>query len=98
MMYEFLVVAIMVAMWFSASSARPLTKWVAAAVILVSLAPNLHASFWISDLDIPAFFTDRTYANELQPREIILPLPWGQRGNSMYWQLQSDMYFRMAGG
>jgi len=27
-----------------------------------------------------------------------LPLPWGQRGNSMYWQLQSDMYFRMAGG
>ena len=98
MMYEFLVVAIMVAMWFSSSSARPLTKWIAAAVILVSLAPNLNASFWISDLDIPAFFTDRTYASELQPREIILPLPWGQRGNSMYWQMQSDMYFRMAGG
>jgi hypothetical protein len=98
MMYEFLVVAIMVAMWFSSSSARPLTKWIAAAVILVSLAPNLHASFWVGDLHIPAFFTDRTYATELQPREIILPLPWGQRGNSMYWQMQSDMYFRMAGG
>jgi len=98
MMYAFLVVAVMVAMWFSASPARPLTKWIAAAVIVVSLAPNLHASFWVSPLDIPAFFTDRTYAAELQPREIILPLPWGQRGNSMYWQLQSDMYFRMAGG
>jgi hypothetical protein len=98
MMYEFLVVAIMVAMWFSSSSARTLTKWIAAAVILVSLAPNLHASFWVSDLHIPSFFTDRTYATELQPREIILPLPWGQRGNSMYWQLQSDMYFTMAGG
>jgi hypothetical protein len=98
MMYEFLVVAVMVAMWFPASSTRPLTKWIAAAVILVSLAPNLHASFWVSALDIPAFFTDRTYATELQPRQIILPLPWGQRGNSMYWQLQSDMYFRMAGG
>ncbi len=98
MMYEFLVVAIMLAMWFSSSSARPPTKWIAAAVILVSLAPNPHASFWVSDLDIPAFFTDQTYASELQPREIILPLPWGQRGNSMYWQLQSDMYFRMAGG
>ncbi len=98
MMYEFLVVAIMVAIWFSSSSARPLTKWIAAALILISLAPNLHASFWISDLNIPPFFTDRTYATELQPREIILPLPWGQRGNSMYWQLQSDMYFRMAGG
>jgi hypothetical protein len=98
MMYEFLVVAIMVAMWFSSSSARPQTKWIAAAVILLSLAPNLHASFWVSDLHIPAFFTDRSYATELQPREIILPLQWGQKGNSMYWQLQSDMYFRMAGG
>ncbi len=98
MMYEFLVVAVMVSMWFSASSARPLTKRIAAAVILVSIAPNLHASFWISRLDVPAFFTDRAYATELQPREIILPLPWGQKGNSMYWQLQSGMYFRMAGG
>jgi hypothetical protein len=98
MTYEFLAAAVMVAMWFSVSSARALTKWIAAAVILVSLAPNLHAAFWISDLDIPAFFRDRTYATELQPSEIILPLPWGQKGNSMYWQLQSDMYFRMAGG
>lgn len=98
MMYAFLVVAVMVSMWFSASSARPLTKWIAAAFILVSLAPNPHASFWASRLEIPAFFTEQTYATELQPREIILPLPWGQKGNSMYWQLQSGMYFRMAGG
>jgi hypothetical protein len=98
MMYEFLVVGVMIAMWFSSSSARPVTKLVGAAVVLVSVAPNLHASFWVSGLDIPAFFTDRTYATELQPREIILPLPWGQKGNSMYWQLQSGMYFRMAGG
>jgi hypothetical protein len=98
MMYEFLVVAVMVAMWLSASSAHSLTKWIATAVLLVSLAPNLHESFWVSSLDIPAFFKDRTFATELRPRAIILPLPWGQRGNSMYWQLQSDMYFRMAGG
>jgi hypothetical protein len=98
MMYAFLVVAVMAAMWLATSSARGLTKWVVAAIIVASIAPNPHASFWVSRLDIPAFFTDRTYATELEPREIILPLPWGQRGNSMYWQLQSDMYFRMAGG
>ena len=98
MMYAFLVVAVMIAMWFAASAARPIWKVAAAAIILASIAPNPHASFWVSRLDIPAFFTDRTYANELEPREIILPLPWGIRGNSMYWQLQSNMYFRMAGG
>jgi hypothetical protein len=98
MMYAFLVVAIMAAIWFASSSARGIYKLAAAAIMLASIAPNPHASFWVSRLDIPAFFTDRTYANELEPREIILPLPWGQKGNSMYWQLQSDMYFRMAGG
>ncbi len=98
MMYAFLILGVMVAMWFATSAARRLTKCVVASVILVSIAPNLHPSFWVSRLDIPAFFTDRIYATELEPREIILPLPWAQNGNSMYWQMQSDMYFRMAGG
>jgi hypothetical protein len=98
MMYAFLVVAVMVAMWLASPAARPLTKFAVAATIVASIAPNPRTSFWVSPLDLPAFFTDGTYANEIQPREIILPLPWGQRGNSMYWQLQSDMYFRMAGG
>jgi hypothetical protein len=98
MMYVFLVVALMVAMWLATAPAQALTKFALAAFIIASIAPNLRASFWVSPLDIPAFFTDRTYVNELQPREIILPLPWGQRGNSMYWQMLSGMYFRMAGG
>ena len=98
MMYAFLVIAIMAAMWLASSPARTLTKCAAAAAILISIAPNPHASFWVSPLDLPAFFADRTYATELAPGDIIFPLPWGQKGNSMYWQLASDMYFRMAGG
>ncbi len=97
MMYASLVIAVMVAMWFAASNARSITKCVAAAVILLSLAPNPSASFWLSKLEIPAFFADRTYAKELSPREIILPLPFSQKGNCMYWQVASEMYFRMAG-
>jgi hypothetical protein len=98
MMYASLVVAVMVAMWFASRSTSLLKQFAAAAIIFVSVAPNPRASFWVSSLDLPAFFTGRTYATELQPREIILPLPWAQTGNSMYWQLKSDMYFRMAGG
>jgi hypothetical protein len=97
MMYASLVIAVMLAMWFAASNARTLTKFVAAAVILLSIAPNPSASFWMSKLEIPAFFTDGSYAKELSPREIILPLPFSQKGNCMYWQVASDMYFRMAG-
>jgi hypothetical protein len=84
MMCAFLVVAVMLARWLAAATARPIWKVAAAAIIVASIAPNPHASFWVSRLDIPAFFTDRAYANELEPREIILPLPWAQNGNSMY--------------
>jgi hypothetical protein len=98
MMYAFLVIALMVAMWLAAASAQPLTKFAVAAIIVASIAPNPRASFWVSPLDIPAFFTEGSYAKELEPREIILPLPWGNLGNSMYWQMLSGMYFRMAGG
>lgn len=97
MMYASLIVALMVAMWFAASYASTLTKSIAAAVILISIAPNPSASFWLSKLEIPAFFTDGSYAKELSPREIILPLPFSQKGDCMYWQARSDMYFRMAG-
>jgi len=98
MMYAFLVIATMAAMWFASSSARRLTKFVVAAAIVISIAPNPHASFWVTPLDLPAFFADRTYATELEPGETIFPLPWAQKGNSMFWQLRSGMYFRMAGG
>lgn len=98
MLYAFMIVGLMVAMWLAAASAKPLTKFAVAAIIVVSIAPNPRALFWVSPLDIPAFFTDGTYASELSSREIVLPLPWGNLGNSMYWQMLSGMYFRMAGG
>ena len=98
MMYSFLVIGVMIAIWFSASTARRRTKIVAAAVLVASIAPNLRPSFWVSNIELPPFFASRSYAMELSPREIILPLPWAQKGTSMYWQSQSAMYFRMAGG
>ncbi len=97
-MYASLVISLIAATWVSSASVRSSTKYLAAALIVLFFAPNPSASFWVSRLEIPAFFTDRAYATDLEPREIVLPLPWAQTGNSMYWQMQSDMYFRMAGG
>ncbi|HYL60326.1 MAG TPA: hypothetical protein VEU51_15770, partial [Candidatus Acidoferrales bacterium] len=98
MMYAFLVVGVMAAIWFAQDSVSTRTKCGAAAIILISIAPNPSASFWVSRLDLPAFFAERKYTSRLAPGEIVMPLPLSQEGNSMYWQLSSDMYFRMAGG
>jgi hypothetical protein len=97
-MYASLVISLIVAIWFSSAPVRSSTKYLAAAIVVLFFAPNPSGSFWVSKLDVPAFFTDGSYAKELSPREIILALPFGQKGNSMCWQSRSDMYFRMAGG
>jgi len=97
MMYGFLVVAVMSAIWFANSSAQIWAKRALAAVILISIAPNLSASFWVTPLELPGFFADGTYAKKLLPGEIILPVPFGAKGAGMHWQSQSNMYFRMAG-
>ena len=59
--------------------------------------PRLSSTFWDTPVDTPPFFLSGAYRDYLQPAEIVLPVPYGWRGNSLMWQAQSDMYFRMAG-
>ena len=65
---------------------------------IISLTPNLPAGWWFSRLDTPRFFTDGTFRRYLAKDEITLILPYGREGNSMLWQAQTGMLFRMAGG
>jgi hypothetical protein len=58
----------------------------------------LHAGFWRSNCDTPAFFTRGDYRRYLKPRENIIVLPYGINGGSMLWQAAAGFYFRMAGG
>jgi hypothetical protein len=96
--YSSLVISLIAALWFTSAPVRPSIKYCAAILVVLFFAPNPSAAFWTSPLDVPAFFTEGTYANELKPREIVLPVPFPRDGKSMYWQARSDMYFRMAGG
>jgi hypothetical protein len=97
-MYMSLVVAIIAALWFAGGARSAATKYIAAAAILISLFPNPLASYWTSPLELPAFFAHGAYRTALTPNEIVLVLPFGQRGDSMYWQARAGMYFRMASG
>lgn len=97
-MYAALVISLIAAIWFGSASARTSTKIGVAVLVLMFLAPNPNALFWTRPLTLPAFFADHTYLHALQPREVVLPLPYGERGDCMYWQERTDMYFRMASG
>jgi hypothetical protein len=99
MMYAFLVAGVITALWLESSPATRVTKYAAVAALTISMLPNPHAAFWLSRLEVPAFFSAGDYRTRLEPHEIVLVLPFGERGNSpMYWQARSGMYFRIAGG
>src|SRR5215469_3419708 len=96
--YSSLLVSIIAAIWFSSAAASALIKCIVAIAVVLFLAPNLSAPFWLSSIDVPAFFTSGTYEKKIERREIVLPVPFPRDGKGMYWQARADMNFRMAAG
>jgi hypothetical protein len=52
----------------------------------------------VTAVDTPEFFATPQFTRYLDRDEIVLVLPNSSDGNSMLWQAQTGMYFRMAGG
>jgi hypothetical protein len=98
MMYSFLLLAIIVSLCFAANRFSSAAKIALAAIIFVSVLPNLSGGYWTKRDDSPAFFTTALHRQYLAPGENVLILPFGIRGSSMLWHAESAMYFRMAGG
>ncbi len=98
--YMFLIVAVIAAMWLAQSRTGgwALGKWVVAAASIAFLVPNVSGGLWRGQEFNPAFFTTHEYRRVLARGETVLILPFGQLDNSMLWQADTDMWFRMAGG
>ncbi len=97
MMFAFLDLGLVISIYLSTSPHR-VRKWCLALLSILCLIPNLPAGWWFARLETPRFFADGTFKRYLKKGEITLIFPYGRRGNSMLWQAQTDMYFRMAGG
>ncbi len=96
-MYLMLAAALVAAMWLASSSAGTVVKCAVALAAVLFAMPRLSSAFWDTPVDMPPFFLSGAYRDYLQPGEIVLPVPYAWLGNSLMWQAQSDMYFRMAG-
>jgi hypothetical protein len=97
-MYAFLALAIIATRWLADDAVGRGAKFAGVATLVIFLAPNPSARFWIAPVDLPAFFADGRYHQYLAPGETVVILPYGAGGPSMLWQAESAMYFRMAGG
>jgi hypothetical protein len=96
MMFAFLDAALIVAIYLA--TARGPIEAVLAVLILLSLIPDIPGGWWFSRVQTPQFFQDGNYRQHLAQGDTTLIFPYGNKGNSMLWQAQNDMYFRMAGG
>jgi hypothetical protein len=97
-MYAYLVIAIMTSLWLSSAQNSPVRKTAIVAMIVVCMMPNLSSAFWVTSIRTPTFFTEGLYRQYLAKDDTVLALPFWTRNDSMRWQAETGMYFRLAQG
>ncbi|HVA40667.1 MAG TPA: hypothetical protein VNF49_08380, partial [Candidatus Binataceae bacterium] len=74
MMYAYLTLAVMVAMWLGGEGGRDVRRWALGLTIVPFMLPNLSASYWATPAVIPAFFSTGLYRQYLAPGETVIVL------------------------
>ena len=97
-MFAFVPLAIVFAMWFTDARTGATERIVGVVATLAMLLPNPAAGFWASPASVPEFFRNGMSRQLLSRSDIVLPLPFGQKGMCMLWQAESGMNFPMASG
>ncbi|WP_213767052.1 hypothetical protein [Caballeronia sp. dw_19] len=97
--YSSLIIAIYVGMWLSSAAGRKEAniRYLAVAVSFLLLLPNPDW-FKFGDVATPKVFSDTEAQRAFGKNANIVVLPYGHLGNSLLWQFESGMAFRMAGG
>lgn len=96
MMYAFLVASVSVALWLAAAPRSP-WRWSAMGLTVLLLMPNIRADVWVSDVQIPSFFTTDLYRGYLSQGSTVWIVDI-DKGQQMLWQARTDTYFKIAGG
>ena len=97
-MYAFLDLALIVSLWLTSADTRQSCRIAFVALVLIFTLPNLSSPFWVRMMDTPSFFRTDVYRHYLLKGDTVLILPYGDNGNSMLWQAQTNMYFSMPQG
>ncbi len=100
MMFAYLVLAIMTALWLAGPAARTWTawaRWSLAALVIAAIALATQPFNIAPRSNVPSFITSGAYRHELTPGEIVVVVSKvGDAG--MLWQADSDFYMKVAGG
>ncbi len=97
MIFAFLVLAVMTALWLAGPSKRLWARWLLVPLAIAAVAANAPAIDQPSLPGSPAFIATGEYRDYLAPDSTVVIV--STRGNAgLLWQAETDFYPRLAGG
>jgi hypothetical protein len=98
-MYVWLIVAVLTALWLSASTGRRdrVMRFALSVLACLLLLPNTGMITW-TPLPLVDFFEPKNVAASLGNNANVVVLPFSENGPCMIWQWQADMSFTQSGG
>jgi hypothetical protein len=97
MVFVFLALAVMVALWLARPARWPWPRWLLALLAIAAIAANTPALTLTSQPGSPAFVSTAEYQHYLAPGSNVVVI--SGRGNAgMLWQAETDFRWRLAGG
>jgi hypothetical protein len=98
MVFAFLALAVIMALWLTGPSRRPWSRWLLALLAIAAIAANVPKLDLQSGPGLPAFITTGEYRHYLAPGDTVVVIA-PRRGNAgLLWQAETDFYLRLAGG
>ena len=97
MVFVFLALAVMTALWLAAPSRRWWARWLLGVLAIAAIVANTPPLALQDQSGFPPFVTTGEYRQYLTPGETVVML--SERGNvGLLWEAQMDFYPRLAGG
>jgi hypothetical protein len=97
MLFSFLVLAVMVALWLAGPSKRMWARWMLGLLAIASVVLRTLEFSFSSGANLPAFIATGEYRHFLAPGDTVVVV--SQRGNAgLLWQAETNFYMRLAGG
>jgi hypothetical protein len=94
--YAFLVLAIVMALWLARSGRRG-PRWALAVLALLAVLPNVTSNEWARPVPVPGLLATGAYRGYVRPGQTVW-LVDPRHSRQMIWQAGTDFAFRQAGG
>ena len=95
-LYAFLLLAIVMALWLARSGRRRL-RWALAVLALLAILPNVTSNEWARQVPVPGLLATGAYHGYVRPGETVW-LVDPRHSREMIWQAETGFSFRQAGG